>query len=188
MLKISKEEPYGTKNSFKYVIEYNNSNVIRPLRIKLPQMIGYVRKFESNTAMSFNINDSNLFKKYNKIWKKVEKLLRIEFDSKPVYGDNDKYIKTKIKIYAGSVNTNFQDKKMPKEKVPCNCLSIIMLDSVIKAKKKYYPQTLLEECKYEQEKIKMENLSDDDLKKVSLTSLIVILIMKRNMIMNLMNN
>ena len=54
---------------------------------------------------------------------------------------------------------------MPKEKVPCKCLSIIMLDSVIKAKKKYYPQTLLEECKYEQEKIKMENLIDDDLEK-----------------------
>ena len=61
--------------------------------------------------------------------------------------------------------TNFQSKKMPKEKVPCKCLSIIMLDSVIKAKKKYYPQTLLEECKYEQEKIKMENLTDDDLEK-----------------------
>ena len=56
---------------------------------------------------------------------------------------------------------------MPKEKVPCKCLSIIMLDSVIKAKKKYYPQTLLEECKYEQEKIKMENLIDDDLEKSS---------------------
>ena len=55
---------------------------------------------------------------------------------------------------------------MPKEKVPCKCLSIIMLDSVIKAKKKYYPQTLLEECKYEQEKIKMENLIDDDLEKI----------------------
>ena len=40
-----------------------------------------------------------------------------------------------------------------------------MLDSIIKAKKKYYPQTLLEECKYEQEKIKMENLIDDDLEK-----------------------
>ena len=37
-----------------------------------------------------------------------------------------------------------------------------MLDSVIKAKKKYYPQTHLEECKYEQEKIKMESLIDDD--------------------------
>ena len=53
--------------------------------------------------------------------------------------------------------TKFQRKKMSKEKVPCKCLSIIMLDSVIKAKKKYYPQTLLEECKYGQENIKMEN-------------------------------
>ena len=40
-----------------------------------------------------------------------------------------------------------------------------MLDSVIKAKKKYYPQAHLEECKYEQEKIKMENLIDDDSRK-----------------------
>ena len=40
-----------------------------------------------------------------------------------------------------------------------------MLDSVIKAKKKYYPQKLLEECKYEQEKIKTENPIDDDLEK-----------------------
>ena len=38
-----------------------------------------------------------------------------------------------------------------------------MLDSVVKAKKKYYPQTLLEECKYEPIKIKMENLIDDNL-------------------------
>ena len=58
--------------------------------------------------------------------------------------------KKKTKIYGGSVNTNFQEKKMPKVKAPCNCLSIIMLDSVIKAKKTYYPQILLEECKYEQ--------------------------------------
>ena len=29
-----------------------------------------------------------------------------------------------------------------------------MIDSVIKANKKYYPQTLLEECEYLQEKIK----------------------------------
>ena len=40
-----------------------------------------------------------------------------------------------------------------------------MLDSVIKAKEKYYPQTLLEECKYEQKKIEMENLTGDDLEK-----------------------
>ena len=43
----------------------------------------------------------------------------------------------------------------------------LILDSVIKAKKKYYPQTLLKECKYEQEKIKMESLIDDNLEKRS---------------------
>ena len=42
-----------------------------------------------------------------------------------------------------------------------------MLDSVVKAKKKRYPQTLLEECKYETKRIKMENLIDDDLEKGS---------------------
>ena len=41
--------------------------------------------------------------------------MKIKFDSKPVYGDNDKYIKTKIKIYEHKVNTNFQGQKVPKE-------------------------------------------------------------------------
>ena len=52
---------------------------------------------------------------------------------------------------------------MPKEKASCKCLSIIMIDSVIKVNKKYYPQTFLEECKYIQEKIKIVNRIDEDL-------------------------
>ena len=52
---------------------------------------------------------------------------------------------------------------MPKEKAPCKCLSIIMIDSVIRVNKKYYPQTSLEECKYIQEKIKIENYINEDL-------------------------
>ena len=127
-------------------------------------MTGYVRKFQGNTTMSFKISDKQLLKKDNQIWKRVEKLLKIEFDSKPVYGDDDKYIiyiHIYIYMYGGSMFTNFQDKKMAKEKVPCKCLSIIMLGSVIKAKESNYPQTLLEECKYVQEKINMENLIDD---------------------------
>ena len=96
---------------------------------------------------------------------KIEKLLKIEFDCKPFDSDDDKYIKTKMKICNGIVNTNFQDKKMPKEKALCKRLSIIMLDPVITANKKYYPQTLLEECKYVQEKTKMENLTDVNLGK-----------------------
>ena len=94
---------------------------------------------------------------------KIEKLMRIDFESKPVYGDDDKYIKTKITIYADSIVTNFHNKKIPKEKSQCKCLSIIILDSVIKANKKYYPQTFLEECKYAQEKTKIENDINDDL-------------------------
>ena len=54
---------------------------------------------------------------------------------------------------------------MPKERAPCKCLSIIMLDSFIKANKKHYPKKLLEECKYMQEKIKTENFIDEDFEK-----------------------
>ena len=75
---------------------------------------------------------------------------------------------------------------MPKEKAPCKCLSITMLDSVIKANKKYCPQTLLEECKNIQEKIKIENHIDDDL-----VNQIVTLLMKQKVILimiNLINN
>ena len=74
------------------------------------------------------------------------------------YGDNYKYIKAKIKIYGDKVNANFHSKKIPKEKTACKCLSLVMLDSVTRVNKKYYPQALLEECKYEIKKTKMENL------------------------------
>ena len=66
---VSKEEPYGAKNSFKYFIGYNDNDMIRPLCIKLPRMTGYVRKFEGNTTMSFKISNKQLLKKYNQIWK-----------------------------------------------------------------------------------------------------------------------
>ena len=52
---------------------------------------------------------------------------------------------------------------MHKEKAPCKCLSMIMIDFVIKANKKYYPQTLLQECKYTQEEIKIENYINEEL-------------------------
>ena len=162
---FSKKEPYGTKNSYKYFIGHNDNDVIRPLCVRLPQMTGYARKFNEKETMSFRANDKQLLKNYNKTWENVEKLLKIEFESKPVYGDDNKYIKTKIKTYARSMITNFHSKKMPKEKTQCKCLSIILLDSVIKTSKKYYPQTLLEECKYVQKKIKTENHIDDHLEK-----------------------
>ena len=80
-------------------------------------MIGYVMHFDSNKTMSFKVNDNRLLKKHTKIWERVNILMNIEFDSEPVYGDNDKYITAKIKSYGDKVNTNFQSKKNPKENV-----------------------------------------------------------------------
>ena len=60
-------------------------------------------------------------------------------------------------------------KKIPKKKkkTSCQCLSLIMLDSVVRVNKRYYPQTLLEECKYKIKKTEMENLINDDLESSS---------------------
>ena len=72
----------------------------------------------------------------------------------------------KIK-YDNNVDTNFHNKKVPKENASCKCFSLVILDSVINAKEKYYPQTLLEECKYEIKKTKMERFINDDLEQSS---------------------
>ena len=49
-----------------------------------------------------------------KIWKELAIWL-VEFYSKPVYDDSDKYTKAKINPYGDNVNTNFQCKNVPKE-------------------------------------------------------------------------
>ena len=50
---VSKKESYGTKNSLKYFVGYNDNDIIRPLCIRLPQMTGYARTFDENATMSF---------------------------------------------------------------------------------------------------------------------------------------
>ena len=95
--------------------------------------------------------------------------MKIDFNTKTTYGDNDKY--TKTKTYKDSINTNFYSKngskKIPEEKVPHKCLSIIILDSVIYAYEKYHPKTFLEEWKYAKENIKTDNYIDEELKSES---------------------
>ena len=78
-------------------------------------MIKYAKYFDSNKAMSFKVIDKKLLKKYTKIWGKISSLIGKEFESEPVEGDNDIYIKTKIKSHGDKVNTNFQGKEIPKE-------------------------------------------------------------------------
>ena len=83
--------------------------------------------------------------------------MNMKFDSKAVYGDSDKYIKTKIKSNGDKINTNFQGKKVPKENASYKCFSLIILDSVIKAIKRYYPQTLF----WKSVNMKVANFSRD---------------------------
>ena len=56
---VSKEGSYGLRNSFEYFIGYNDDDVIRPICIKLPQIIGYAKSFESTMTMSFKIATNN---------------------------------------------------------------------------------------------------------------------------------
>ena len=56
-------------------------------------MTDYAKKFNGNVTMSFSANNKQLLKNYDKIWEKVEKLLKIDFESKTVYDDDNKYIK-----------------------------------------------------------------------------------------------
>ena len=87
---LSKEEPYGTQNSFKHFIGYDDNDGSRLLCLKLPQMTDYAKNFEFNSTLSFKISDKQLLRKYNQIWEK-------------------KYIKAKIKTYGNSVITNFHN-------------------------------------------------------------------------------
>ena len=114
---VSKKEQYGKYNSSKYFVGYNDNSVIRPLYLFLSQAIGYINKFDK-IRMSLIIKDVQLLKSYNKIWKKkIEKLMKINFNTKTTYGDgDDKYIKTKIKTYKDNITTNFYNKKGLKKK------------------------------------------------------------------------
>ena len=68
-------------------------------------------------TMSLKVKDKKLFKNYNKIWKNIEKLMDMDFNIKPTYDNDDKYIKAKIKTYGDYITTNFFNKKGSK-KVP----------------------------------------------------------------------
>ena len=78
-----RKEQYGKYNSSKYFIGYNDNDVIRPLYLELSLMTGYINKFEKNKiAMSLMVKDKEFLKDCNKIWKKIEKLMSIDFESK----------------------------------------------------------------------------------------------------------
>ena len=93
---ISKKEIYGQNKSYKYFKGYNDNDEIIPLIIRLPQIIDYFNCFnndnnnnksnDNNKTIFFKVSDKKQLKNYIKIWKKVSELMKIKFDSEPIYG------------------------------------------------------------------------------------------------------
>lgn len=54
---VSQKETYGKKGSFEYAIGDDDNDDIRPLCIKLLQMIWYAKYFDTNKIMSFRASD-----------------------------------------------------------------------------------------------------------------------------------
>ena len=52
-------------------------------------MTGYINKFEKDKIMSPMVKDKQLLENYNKIWKEIERIMSIDFESETPYGDDD---------------------------------------------------------------------------------------------------
>ena len=157
---ISKPETYEN-NMRKYIIGYND-NTISALQLFLPKTTGYLNIFKDGARkMSFFTDNNEFLERHTAIWEKISDLVNKKFDSDPIY--NNKYINTKIRSYNNDIKTNFRNianknNKLSEKNKPYKCVSLISLNSIIKINKKYYPQTLLQECVYKLTNKKAENI------------------------------
>ena len=141
-------------DGFKYFIGYKEGEIVKPLRMLLPQMSGYIKCFENGgKSMSFLIKEDDVLDKYNEIWDRFKETLSIKFHSMLVY--DEKYIKAKIREFNGAIKTNLLGDKTPKESIQHTCIACITIDSVMRMKKKNYLQIYLEEYKHRIKKTKM---------------------------------
>ena len=80
---------------------------------------------------------------------------------------DEKYIKVQVRELNGGIKTNFLGNEVPKEIEHYTCIPCITIDSVMRMKKKSYPQVYLEECKYRMKKTKITKFIEAELKSKS---------------------
>ena len=115
--------------------------------IILPQTSVYIKYSENGGKnMSLIIKDYDVLDKYNEIWDKIKNKLNIKFHSMLIY--DNKYIKAKVGEFNDVIKKNFLGDEIPKESLHDTCIACITIDSVMRMKKKNYPQVYLEDCKY----------------------------------------
>ena len=134
-------------NFNEYVIRYKHNHNIKPLYMKLPECACGGNTFKENVTIYFEINDADFFEKYNKIWKKAEELMEINFERKPPFYNNTRYT-TKTKTHS-PYSEDHQDVEIPRKEIIYKFLSVAILHSVSTKDNKYYPRAYMEECKYE---------------------------------------
>ena len=111
--------------------------------------------------MSFTAEDNDVYSKYSEIWNKIKKLLDLKFSTNPIR--DEKYITTKVEIFNRVNKTTFSHDEIPKEKNHYVCIAAINDVSVMKIKKKLYPQVSLEQCKYKLKKRKPVDIFKDEI-------------------------
>ena len=148
---------------YKYFCGYLNNDVIKPLRVILPQMNGYIKYFDNGGKnMSFVTDYKEVYGKYDEIWNVVKSLLKLKFAASPIR--NDKYILAKLKIFKKKNLTTFNNNNIvPIEKDHYICIPAIDIDSVLKIDKKAYPEAYLQECKYKLKKRKLVSFIDSEI-------------------------
>ena len=142
-----------TKTNSKYLIGYSEK-AIRPLILIMPKMSGYVKTFKvkdgdkdkNNKLMLFRKDDEKLLEKYKAIWTKVEDLKNIKLNALPVY--DDRYIKTKIKIYGDKIYTNFRGLDVQKMIQNVNLLQSFLLILYLYSTKNITFKVYLDNCAY----------------------------------------
>ena len=71
-----------SKGGFKYFIGYQEDEIVKPLRVILPPMHGYIKYFENggkNISLSMKINE--VWEKFEEIWNVIKNKLNIKFHS-----------------------------------------------------------------------------------------------------------
>ena len=117
-------------------------------------MHGYIKYFDNGgKKMSLMVKDDEVWDTYDKICNVIKDKLSIKFHSEPVH--EYKYLRAKVRELNDVIKTNFLGNDVPKENIHYTCIACIIIDSVMKADKIYFPEVYLEECKYKIKKIQM---------------------------------
>ena len=98
--------------------------------------------------------DKDLYGRYSENWKKIVKIMKVEFTTDPMY--DAKFIGAKLKTFGEQNNTVFTDNNDTVVKIP-----VIDVDSVYKVEDyedvKVYLQIYLRQCKYRLKRLRFKN-------------------------------